>query len=438
MIYIFSIIFVLSILVFFHELGHFLFAKLFGVRVERFSIGFPPRLFGVKWGDTDYCVSAIPFGGYVKMAGVVDESMDTSQLTGAPFEFNSKKWWQKTLILIGGVSMNILLAWIILSSLLHIKGEPIVPSTTIGYITENGVSQKVGLQVGDEILKINQQPVSTWNEIVDLYLANLGREIIFTIKREGQVVDLVFDKKMIEQKNAEQLDIFPRFQAIVGDINPNSPAQAADLRIGDKIVRINDEAINNWDEMTNIIRRHGGKSLEFEIVRGDETLVKYITPETVSKIDESGVDHMVGQIGIGPYYDQKKLAAWPALVKGFNKTIFISQMSVKGLWWLLTGKKSVRESLGGPIMITKMAGDFAKIGFDYLMELIANLSIMLALINILPIPALDGGHILIVAIEEIRRKPLTVKTKIKIQQIGMAILFALIIFVMYNDITRIF
>ena len=438
MIYFLSIIFVLSILVFFHELGHFLFAKIFGVRVERFSIGFPPRLFGVKWGETDYCVSAIPFGGYVKMSGVIDESMDASQLTGAPYEFGSKKWWQKTLILVGGVTMNILLAWIILSGLLHIKGEPIVPSTTIGNITENGIAQTSGLQVGDEILKINNKTVNSWNEVVDLYLANLGKEIIFTIKRDNQISEITFAKDIIKEQNAEQLDIYPRFPAMVGDINPNSPAQQAGLQMKDRISSIAGQPIASWDQMTSIIRNNGGKSLLFEIQRGQETFTISITPEVVSEIDESGVDHMVGKIGIGPFFEQKKLDLLPAFAEGFDKTIFISKMSVKGLWWLLSGKKSVKESLGGPIMITKMAGDFAKIGFDYLMELIANLSIMLALINILPIPALDGGHILIVVIEEIRRKPLATKTKMKIQQIGMAILFMLIIFVMYNDITRIF
>ncbi len=426
----------MSILVFFHELGHFIFAKLFGVRVERFSIGFPPRLIGKKIGETDYCISAIPFGGYVKMTGVIDESLDTSTLTGAPYEFASKKWWQKVLILIGGVTMNIILAWIIFGGLLHFKGEPIIPSTTIGYIAEEGISAKAGLKVGDEILQINNNPINTWNDLREIYISNLGSEMIFQIKREDNILNIVLDKTIIHEKNSDQLDIYPSMPAMAGEIIPNSPAEKAGLQWGDKIESIAGKTVNSWDEMTNLIRNNADNPLAFVIIRDGKRINKTITPQAVDEIDENGVSNIVGKIGIGIFYEQKRLAFFPALAEGFNKTIFITGVSVKGLWWLLTGKKSAKEMLGGPIMITKLAGDFAKTGFTSLMELIANLSIMLALINVMPIPALDGGHITIVLIEEIRRKPLTTKTKLKIQQVGMAILFILIMFVMYNDILR--
>ncbi len=436
MIYLLSIIFVLSILVFFHELGHFLFAKLFGVRVERFSIGFPPRLFGIKIGETDYCISAVPFGGYVKMAGVIDESMDDSKLTGAPYEFASKKWWQKTLILIGGVTMNVLLAWVIISGLLFFEGEPIIRSTTIGYMTDGGVSEKAGLQVGDKILAINGQPVNTWNDVRDRYFASLGGRIVMKVQRDSITKEIAFDDKLLQKDNAEQLDLFPRLPAMVGSVVPGTPASEAELQPGDKILKIGDRQISSWGEMTDIIEKNANKPLEFLISRNGNTMTTEVTPEATGQISEDGSEKIVGKIGIGFYYEKRNLSFFPSFAEGFSKTLFISEISVKGLWWLVTGKTSAREMLGGPIMITKMAGDFAKSGFSSLMELIANLSIMLALINILPIPALDGGHIAIVAIEEIRRKPLDTKTKLKIQQVGMAILLVLIVFVMYNDIMR--
>jgi regulator of sigma E protease len=437
MIYLLSIIFVISILVFFHELGHFFFAKLFGVRVERFSIGFPPRLFGFKLGETDYCISAIPFGGYVKMTGVIDESMDTSTLTGAPYEFASKAWWQKVLILIGGVTMNMILAWIIISGLLFFEGEPIIPSTTIGYVAENGISHQLGIQVGDEIIAINQTQVNTWNEVQESFLTNLGNEINLRVKRNEQLLNFIYNSSLLNENKSFQLDVYPKFPSIVGEVVPGSPAFEANIQRGDRIVKIDGQPVEGWEEMTEIIRNNADKSLNFVIDRDGSISEHSITPEAVAEVDEDGVSHYYGKIGIGIYYEKKSLSFFPAITDGFSKTIFLTGLNIKGLSWLITGKKSAKEMLGGPIMITKMAGEFAKVGFASLMELIAHLSIMLALINILPIPALDGGHITIVIIEGMRRKPLSTKTKLKIQQIGMAILFVLIMFVIYNDFMKI-
>lgn len=438
MIYLISIIFVLTVLVFFHEMGHFMLAKLFGVRVERFSIGFPPRLFGIKIGETDYCISAIPLGGYVKMAGVIDESMDTGTLTGAPDEFASKTWWQKVLILSGGVVMNLILAWILISVLLNVQGEPIIPETTVGYVAESGIAQKAGIEKYDKILKINGVEVHNWNEVNRLYVSNLGKQMDITIERDGKILNITLSKDILKDKNSERLDIYPLLPARVGEILPDSPAAKAGLQRGDRIVAINGQPIRSWEDMTKIVRDNPEKPLDFEIQRGGQRLHVSITPQPTDEIDEAGVSHIVGKIGIGLYYEKNKVALLPAFKEGLQKTLFLTGLNVKALGWLVTGKKSAKEMLGGPIMITKMAGDFAKSGFSSLLELIANLSIMLSIINIIPIPGLDGGHILIVFIEEIRRKPLSTQTKVRIQQVGMTILLLLIVFVMYNDILRLF
>ncbi|GAB4343616.1 MAG: RIP metalloprotease RseP [Calditrichia bacterium] len=436
MIYLISIIFVLSILIFFHELGHFLLAKLFGVRVERFSIGFPPRLFGFKWGETDYCISAIPFGGYVKMAGVIDESMDTSTLTGAPYEFASKKWWQKVAILGGGVTMNLILAWIILSALLHFQGEPILPGTVIGQVQTGGVAEKAGLQAYDKILSVNGQAVQNWNDIRDALVANINKGLTFKVERAGEVLNITISKDEMKQLENDQLDFSPLLLPKVGEIISGSAAEKSGLQPGDLILSINGQPTRSWDEMTDVIRRNPDKPLDLLVERNGRQLQLTVTPQPMDEIDENGVSHIVGKIGVGIYYEKRTVGLGTAITEGLEKTGFYTALNVKALSWLITGQRSAREMLGGPIMITKMAGDFAKSGFGSLMELIAHLSIMLAIVNILPIPALDGGHITIVLIEQIRRKPLSTKTKLRIQQWGMGILFVLMFFVIYNDILR--
>ena len=200
MIYFLSIAFILSLLIFIHELGHFLAAKLFGVRVERFSIGFPPRLFGKKIGHTDYCISAIPFGGYVKLSGMLDESLDAESMEGEPqpHEFRSKNTFQKLIIISAGVIMNFLLAILILSGILWFKGEKIYPNTTVGFVQEQSIAAKMGLQNDDRILAINGQKISSWGEVTSAFLENVGNSIQIEVNRVGKIVDLNVPSSVLE------------------------------------------------------------------------------------------------------------------------------------------------------------------------------------------------------------------------------------------------
>jgi len=436
MIYLLSMLFVLSVLIFVHEFGHFLAAKLFGVRVERFSIGFPPRLFGIQIGETDYCISAVPFGGYVKLSGMIDESLDQSNLKGEPYEFMSKPAWQKLIILSAGVIMNFLLAIVILAGLLFSQGEQLLPTTIIGTIGESGLAQKIGFQKYDRILAVNGEEVQYWNDITDKFINKIGSTLIFTVERNGQIIELKADKALFREEKSEQLDIAPLFPARVGDLSSGFPAMQAGLKTGDEIVAINDQPIESWEDMTRVVRENPGKPLTFTIKRGQETLAINITPQAVEETNENGETITVGKIGIGPYFEHRKIGLLPSVVKGFENSILISKLNIKGIVWVITGQRSAKEILGGPIMITKMAGDFAKTGFLNLLMLVAQLSIVLAIVNILPIPALDGGHLAIILVEGIRRRPLSLKTKVAIQQVGMALILVLTFFLIFNDIRR--
>ncbi len=432
-----AIIFVFGILVIIHELGHFLAAKLMGVRVERFSIGFPPKLFSKKIGETEFTISAIPLGGYVKMAGFIDESMDTN-VTGAPDEFQSKSTWRKVVIITGGVIMNFLLAILVLTILNFVQGEKIIPTTKIGYIGNEGIAQKIGFQKYDEILEVNNQPVHNWNEVQEKFVDNLSHDIVFTVLREGQKVNLVYKKEWFEESNSEQFDVGPLIPAKVGEVSPGMPASEIGLKRGDEIVAIADQPVKDWLEMTEIIRKYPGQPITIKWKRGDSLLAAQITPQAFEEKNQQGEVEQVGKIGISYYYEHREVGLVQAAGLGIQNTFDLLNLNIRGILWVVSGKKSAKEIIGGPIMIAKMAGDAAQAGWAYLWYLIAALSTVLAFFNILPIPALDGGHLVFILIEGARGKPIPTSVKLKVQQIGLVILFTLLIFIFYVDISRLF
>ena len=430
-----AIIFVFGLLVLIHELGHFIAAKLMGVRVERFSIGFPPRLFGKKFGDTDYCISAIPLGGYVKMSGMIDESMDTKS-TGADYEFNSKPVWKRIIIITAGVVMNFLLAIFVLTAVSFIQGERVYPYNEIGEVGDRGVAKRIGFSEGDKIIAINSVSVQNLDEILSEFLKNLNNDITFSVQRGDQIVDLHYKKEWFQEKDAEYLDIRWIPPAKVGQVLPDMPAAEIGLQKGDQIIEIAGIKISNWQNMTDVIKRHAGDTLNIQWQRKGELFSTLIVPAKIEEEDSLGNVIFEGKIGIGPYFEHLPVTFFQALSKGFTGTIDLISLNMKGLWWVLTGIKSAKEVIGGPIMIAKLAGDAAALGWETLWRLIAALSAILAFFNILPIPALDGGHLMFLIVEGIIGKPLSTKTKLVIQQIGMAILLTLIIFILYIDIHR--
>ena len=430
-----AIVFVFGILVLIHELGHFLAAKWMGVRVERFSIGFPPRLFGKKIGDTDYCIGAIPLGGYVKMSGMVDESLDQN-ITGADYEFNSKPVWKRVIIITAGVVMNLFLAIFILTMVNFINGEEIIPTTEIGFVGKDGIAQKIGFEVGDKIVAIQGKSVYSWNDIQNEFIRHLSENISFQVIRSDDTVNLIYRKEWFREKNAEMLDISWMPQAMVGRVISETPAEKAGLQRGDEIIVINDTPIANWIEMTKIIQDHPGKEITIEYLRKGAAYSVTLIPESQEATDSTGAAISVGKIGIGQYFEINELSFPESIVRGVKGTFTLLSLNIKGLWWVISGIKPASEVIGGPIMIAKLAQDAAAAGWDRLWSLTAALSAILAFFNILPIPALDGGHLAFLLVEGVTGKPVSMRIRLLVQQIGMAILLILIVFIFYIDIQR--
>lgn len=345
-------IFVLGLLVFVHELGHFLVAKRAGIKVERFSLGFPPKMIGKKIGETEYCISWLPLGGYVKMAG---EEPDAAQVTGAPYEFMSKPIWIRSLVVVAGPVMNYLLAVLLIWGIFFLGGRT--------EVDEN--------------------------------------------------------------------------QIVVGTVMPGSPAEKAGIKPGDKIMAVDGQAVKTFDEMREKIYAKVEKPVEVTWLRdGREMRATIVTFKDKSR-NEKGQPVAVGRIGIGQAFRLYKVGFFEAARLGVVTSWDMAALVGQFLYRLIIGQESFK-SLGGPVFIAQIAGESAHRGFADLLMFAALLSVNLALLNILPIPALDGGHLLFLFIEKLRGKPLSLKQRAVIQQVGFAFLILLIVFATYNDILRIF
>ncbi len=336
---------VLGLLVFVHELGHFLAAKWAGIRVERFSLGFPPRMIGKKIGDTDYCISWIPLGGYVKMAGMIDESMDT-KVEGQPWEFMSKPVWKRAIVIAAGPVMNVLLTLAFFTALHFAYGLP----------------------------QATNEPVV------------------------AQVID-------------------------------DSPAATIGLQSNDKILMVDGKNISTWEEITTIIHPNAGKEIVIEWERNAERMRAVVIPR-LDTLENRGL------LGIAPKLRNQRLGFQEAATRSCTEVWAMTQATFHFIGQLFMGKESAREGLAGPLLMAKTVGQTAQRGFEVLLYLTAFISLQLAILNILPIPVLDGGHLLFLFLESILRRPVSLRIRLMVQQLGMAFLLVLMVFVLFNDVQK--
>lgn len=432
MTYIIYFIITVGILVLVHEFGHFIAAKSFGMKVDTFSIGFPPRAFGKKIGETDYCVSWIPIGGYVKIAGMVDESFDTDFLDKPPQpnEFRSKPMFQRIIVVSAGVIMNFLLAFLISYGINLVNGKSYLVTTTIGIVDTSSIAEKVGFEAGDKLIAINGEPVGSWQDIQkDLLVDNIAAPLSVTLNRGGQIKKIVVPKG--STKDDGQIGIYPdHMQAQIESVDPNMPAYKAGLRQGDIILSIDGNEVAANTPVSKYIKKDIGKFARLIIRRSNEEKQFQVMPNSDSLI---GIG--VGGQYTGPIrkYNYDIISAIPVAAA---QTIDETGLLVKSIWMMITGKVSFTKSIGGPIKIAKLATQSAEMGIGVFLGFMALLSISLAVLNILPIPALDGGHLAFLVYESIFKKEVPTKIKLLAQQVGFALLLLFMAFVIYNDIVH--
>ncbi len=430
MITIISFLVILGILVFVHELGHFIAAKSAGVCVETFSIGMGPKLLKKQWGDTEYCLSAIPLGGYVKLKG---ENPDDAASADDPDNMMNKSIPRRFSIFLAGPVMNIVLAVILVSLVFYIGMQ--VPKyleepPVIGWVEEDSPAEAAGLRIGDKILTVGGEAMNTWEQAL-LYVASTGGKTLdIDIERNGirQTVTIVPD--VDNSIGAGEIGIGPEMKALIGGVIQGYPADEAGLAIGDEIIAIDGTPIQHWIQMSRIVHDSAGKTLHITILRAGRELELDVTPR--QEDDERGY--------LGIQSQQQTVLKKYGVVESFSKGIArcweLTAMTVDLLKRLVTLKASAK-TVGGPIMIAQMSGQVVREGLSESLSFMGLISLSLGIFNLLPIPILDGGHIFLLLVEILYRRPLRMKEREFAQKIGLLIILPLMVFVFYNDIMRI-
>jgi len=438
---IFQLVLCLSILVILHEFGHYIPAKLFKTKVEKFYLFFDPwfSLVKKKIGETEYGIGWLPFGGYVKIAGMVDESMDTEQLKkpAEPWEFRSKPAWQRLIIMLGGVTVNFFLAWIIYSCLSFFVGETYHDNSQLqGGILVSAEGKKMGLETGDKILKIDGKPAERMEtSMINMLFANdvtverNGKEVTFPVNEEG-VADVI-------KSNEIKGYYTGRFSPVVDSILVNSPAQKAGLQKGDKIVSINGNKVAYYDEVAPLIEENKNQNISIAIERNGEQISLPIQVDNEGKIGV-GPDLQLAQAAINNVLVTKQYSFLEAVPRGFQRTIDVLVMQVKQFKIIFNQKTQGYKKVAGPIGIVKMMPLKQDHQIDWLgfWSFTAMFSVWLAFLNLIPIPGLDGGHVLFTLWEMITGKPVPQKILENAQMVGVIFLLALMILIFGSDIYK--
>ena len=430
MITILAFLFVLGVLIFVHELGHFLAARRHGVRVITFSLGFGPKILKVTRGDTEYCISAVPLGGYVKMAGENPED----PRSGHPDEFLSKTKWQRFQILFAGPAMNILLAVVVTAFVLGIQGvrQPVYfdEPALLGSVVSGSPAEQAGLKRGDRVITVSGDQIATWKDLeLAIGLRRPNRDMSVTVLRDGQNVTMNVRPVAEGKYEVSDIGVLPDANPVITRVLSGDRAEKAGLKAGDIILAVNGERMATRMQLIDVISHSGNKTIQVTVRRDGGDQIVTATPE------QRGAR---GWLGVELSEPTKSFTPGPfeAIRLSVAHNIESSGIIFRTLAGLFTGETSVRQ-LQGPVGIAQLSGESAQEGFITLLSLMAMLSINLGILNLMPVPVLDGGHILIMALEGIARRDFSMQVKEKMLLAGFVVLMMLMVTVIYNDLTRI-
>lgn len=430
----------LSFLVAVHEFGHLIAAKYFGMRVEQFSIGFPPKIWSFKKGETEYAISAIPLGGYVKISGMIDESLDmeTMKQPPQPWEFRSKPAWQRLIVMLGGIIVNVIVGIFIFIGITYAYGDTYLLKDVIndnGGFQVHEVGKSIGLETGDKIVKINGREYEYLEDLISPSTL-LATNAYYTVERDGKEVDIPIPPDFIQKFNKKETAgnfISYRFPAVIASTVPNSAADKMGLKEGDRVVDINGTPItyndqivtylksNKPDSLTITVQREGKTVSLTENFKGQETLGIYaVRPKDFFEKAERKISYSFAE----------------SIPLGTERAFSTLMVQIKAFGKIISGALSAKESLSGPIGIMQAFG--VTWDWERFWSLTGVLSLVLAFMNLLPIPALDGGHVMFLSYEMISRRKPSDKFLETAQKVGLVFLLGLMVFIFANDIIKLF
>lgn len=431
-------IIMLGILVFVHELGHFSIAKLCGVKVLKFSLGFGPRLISRQWGETEYMICAIPLGGYVQMLGEGGGEQGEASEPGAVDQarsFANQAVSRRMAIVAAGPAMNLLLPFLIMP-LAYMIGVNLPTyldqPPCVGYVLSDSEAERSGFLRGDCLVEINGIPVPTWSSTSSALVNGAGQALHVVVERDGQLETLIIPPDNLALEGLQAMGLFPHQDAVIGSLAPGMPAAEAGIEPKDRILAIAGQQVASWYDLKGIIQEVGEGPVEFLVLRNGQPREIVITPR---QVEESG-QYLVG---IAPEQSTvfKRFSLVESFRAGATRTMELIDLTLVFIQKLFSGHVST-SNIGGPITVVQIAGQAAQTDVSSILSVLAFLSIQLGILNLLPIPILDGGHLFFNAFELVFRRPLSLRAREFAQQVGLVLLIMLMILAFYNDIVRIF